>query len=100
MNIEANNAHPQQSIQDLTMLKIESTPNTKTRTPRETRNPLIDCSLILDAGSKRIKFLLNGYESTIESVYKQIKGDLPSGMSGCFSYKNKNYSRLQVNEVQ
>jgi hypothetical protein len=91
MNIEASNGHTQQPIQDLTMLKIEPTTTAKTRTPRETRNPLIDCSLILDAGSKRIKFLLNGYESTIESIYKQVKGDLPSGMAGCFQYKGKNF---------
>ncbi|MBW4607581.1 MAG: hypothetical protein KME22_10235 [Hassallia sp. WJT32-NPBG1] len=89
--MEASNGHTQQPIQDLTMLKIEPTTTAKTRTPRETRNPLIDCSLILDAGSKRIKFLLNGYESTIESIYKQVKGDLPSGMAGCFQYKGKNF---------
>lgn len=91
MNIEANGAHTQQPIQDLTMLQIEPNLNDKARKPKSYNNPLIDCSLILDAGSKRIKFLLNGYESTIESVYKEIKGDLPSGMSGCFQYKKKNY---------
>jgi hypothetical protein len=91
MNIEANSAHTQQPVQDLTMLQIEPNLNDKTRKPKSYNNPLIDCSLILDAGSKRIKFLLNGYESTIESVYKEIKGDLPSGMAGCFQYKKKNY---------
>ena len=91
MNIKTNGAQAQQPNQDLTMLQIEPTLKGKVSKPRESKNPLIDCSLILDAGSKRIKFLLNGYESTIESVYKEIKGDLPSGMSGCFQYKKKNY---------
>lgn len=91
MNIEANGAQTQQPISDLTLLQTEPKLNDKARKPKTYNNPIIDCSLILDAGSKRIKFLLNGYESTIESVYKEIKGDLPSGMSGCFQYKKKNY---------
>jgi len=91
MNIEANGAQTKQPLQDSAMLQIEQPINTKLSKPRDIKNPLIDCSIILDAGSKRIKFLLNGYESTIESVYKEIKGDLPSGMSGCFQYKKKNY---------
>jgi len=91
MNVQANGAQSQQPIQDLTVLQIVPPIKEKISKPRESKNPLIDCSLILDAGSKRIKFLLNGYESTVESVYKEIKGDLPSGMSGCFHYKKKNY---------
>lgn len=91
MNIEANSVQTQQPLEVTNTTTIQQTPLTKIKTPKTYNNPAIDCSLILDAGSKRIKFLLNGYESTIESVYKEIKGDLPSGMSGCFQYKKKNY---------
>lgn len=58
---------------------------------REYQNPITDVNLTLDAGSKRIKFILDGYETTIDSIYKEVKGDLPSGSAGCFRYKNKNY---------
>jgi hypothetical protein len=61
------------------------------KSKRNYQNPLIDVTLTLDAGSKRIKFLLDGYETTIDSVYKEVKADLPSGRAGCFRYKNKNY---------
>jgi hypothetical protein len=91
MNFEANGISTQQTSEAMNTTENQQTPLSKVKALKAYNNPLIDCSLILDAGSKRIKFLLNGYESTIESVYKEIKGDLPSGMSGCFSYKNKNY---------
>jgi hypothetical protein len=91
MNFEANGTSNQQTSEAMNTTEIQQPPLSKIKSPKTYNNPLIDCSLILDAGSKRIKFLLNGYESTIESVYKEIKGDLPSGMSGCFQYKKKNY---------
>ena len=91
MNFEANGISTQQTSEAMNTTENQQTPLSKVKALKAYNNPLIDCLLILDAGSKRIKFLLNGYESTIESVYKEIKGDLPSGMSGCFSYKNKNY---------
>lgn len=69
----------------------DTAPVAKKKTKRESKNPLTEVNLTLDAGSKRIKFILDGYETTIDSVYKQVKGDLPSGSSGCFTYKNKNY---------
>ena len=77
---------------DLEVLPVADTQQaTQKKTKRESKNPLIDANLTLDAGSKRIKFLLDGYETTIDSIYKQVKGDLPSGSAGCFSYKSKNY---------
>jgi hypothetical protein len=91
MNFEANGTSNQQTSEAMNTTEIQQTPLSKVKSPKAYNNPLIDCSLILDAGSKRIKFLLNGYESTIESVYKQVKGDLPSGMAGCFQYKGKNF---------
>ncbi len=91
MNITTNGTKSVQESQELEIGQLEMVPVKKERKPKDYKNPLVDCSLVLDAGSKRIKFLLNGYESTIESVYKEIKGDLPSGLSGCFRYKNKNY---------
>lgn len=91
MNIETNGTQATQTLQDFQTIKTDELPVKAVSKPKEYRNPPIDCSLILDAGSKFIKFLLNGYESTIESVYKEIKGDLPSGMAGCFQYKKKNY---------
>lgn len=64
---------------------------TKVKVKREYQNPPTPVNLILDAGSKRIKFLLNGFDTTIDSIYKEVKADLPSGRAGCFNYKNKNY---------
>ncbi|NJM20825.1 MAG: hypothetical protein HC874_24940 [Richelia sp. SL_2_1] len=70
---------------------LEIVPVKPVKPKRETKNPMTEVKLTLDAGSKRIKFLLDGYETTIDSVYKEVKGDLPSGSAGCFRYKNKNY---------
>lgn len=70
---------------------LEIVPVKSVKPKRETKNPMTEVKLTLDAGSKRIKFLLDGYETTIESIYKEVKGDLPSGRAGCFRYKNKNY---------
>lgn len=63
----------------------------RVRTTTTAQNPQINCNLILDAGSKRIKSVLNGQLSTIDSIYKEVKGDLPHGLMGCFRYKGKNY---------
>ncbi|MEM7727377.1 MAG: hypothetical protein AAF208_13565 [Cyanobacteria bacterium P01_A01_bin.45] len=77
---------------DLEVLPLTDTQTVAPKkTKRESKNPLTEVNLTLDAGSKRIKFLLDGYETTIDSVYKQVKGDLPSGSAGCFNYKDKNY---------
>jgi hypothetical protein len=91
MKTSTNGTKPTQDIQQFEI--VNSLPDTtdKKKKPRESKNPLIDCSMILDAGSKRIKCLLNNYPNTIDSIYKEVKGELPSGMAGCFRYKNKNY---------
>lgn len=81
-----SNGHTPTQVKDLNLI---SSP--KTKKSYTAQNPLIPVNLILDAGSKKIKFLLNGYETTIDSIYKEVKGDLPSGRAGCFQYKNKGY---------
>lgn len=84
-----------QVVEQAKDLKLEVTPTEKPqpkkRTKREPKNKKIEVSMTLDAGSKRIKLLLDGFETVVESIYKEVKGDLPSGSAGCFGYKNKNY---------
>lgn len=63
----------------------------KTKAKKPKPNTICHADVVLDAGSKRLKIMIDGFENSIESVYKEVKGDLPSGRAGCFSYKNKNY---------
>jgi hypothetical protein len=85
-----NGTRPTQELQQFQLVESEHQ-ITEKKKPRERQNPLIKCSMVLDAGSKQIKCLLNNYPNTIESIYKEVKGELPSGMAGCFRYKGKNY---------
>lgn len=64
---------------------------TKPKTPKVKPNAITYVDVVLDAGSHSNKSMIDGYENAFSSVFKEIKGDLPSGMAGCFSYKNKNY---------
>ena len=63
----------------------------KAKTSKPKPNAITYVDVVLDAGSHSNKSMIDGYENSFSSVFKEIKGDLPSGMAGCFSYKNKNY---------
>lgn len=67
------------------------TKKSKTKTSKPKPNAITYVDVVLDAGSHSNKSMIDGYENSFSSVFKEIKGDLPSGMAGCFSYKNKNY---------
>ncbi|WP_414588995.1 hypothetical protein [Scytonema sp. PCC 10023] len=92
MKTSNNGTKPTQDLQQFELVSSLPEDSDKKKKPRESKNPLINCSMVLDAGSKRIKSLLNNYPNTIDSIYKEVKGELPSGMAGCFRYKNKNYA--------
>ncbi|MEM7556700.1 MAG: hypothetical protein AAF378_21900 [Cyanobacteria bacterium P01_A01_bin.84] len=95
----------EQTTQQLTMIEtteqLESTATQTEQTPKVKKpksknskpksNAITYVNVILDAGSHSNKSMIDGYENSFSSVFKEIKGDLPSGMAGCFSYKNKNY---------
>jgi len=91
MKTSANGTKRKQDLQRFEIVGSLPEDSDKKKKPRESKNPLINCSMVLDAGSKRIKCLLNNYPNTIDSIYKEVKGELPSGMAGCFRYKSKNY---------
>lgn len=63
----------------------------KAKTSKPKPNAITYVDVVLDAGSHSNKSMIDGYENSFSSVFKEIKGDLPSGMAGCFTYKNKNY---------
>ncbi|MEM7555280.1 MAG: hypothetical protein AAF378_14490 [Cyanobacteria bacterium P01_A01_bin.84] len=93
----------EQTTQNLTMIetaeqletKTEETKQPKTKKVKAEQKPkpnaIAYVDVVLDAGSHSNKSMIDGYENSFASVFKEIKGDLPSGMAGCFSYKNKNY---------
>ncbi|AFY59255.1 hypothetical protein Riv7116_6943 (plasmid) [Rivularia sp. PCC 7116] len=64
---------------------------TKPKSPKVKPNAITYVDVVLDAGSHSNKSMIDGFENAFSSVFKEIKGDLPSGMAGCFSYKGKNY---------
>lgn len=71
----------------------EQLPQEKTpRKPTNKQNKAVPVSLDLDAGSSRAKFIINGWCGNYPSIFKEVSGELPSGISGCFSIGNKNYA--------
>lgn len=70
---------------------INSKKEKKTRTKKPRLNAIQTVDVVLDAGSHNTKTYINGYYRSFTSVFKQITTELPSGMAGCFSYKDKNY---------
>lgn len=81
------------SISDNTT--TESTPK-KLRKAHNLQNKYQTINLDLDAGSSQAKFVVNGWCGSYPSIAKEVSGDLPIGISGCFSIGNKNYAVGQV----
>lgn len=68
----------------------------KLRKPTNQQNKVVNVKLDLDAGSARGKFVVDGFCGSYPTVFKEVSGELPSGISGCFSIGNKNYAVGQV----
>ena len=67
------------------------------RKKRDTLNRITSINLDLDAGSANCKFVINGeYSDTFPTIYKEVLGELPLGISGCFSIGSRNYAVGQV----
>lgn len=90
---------------DLKSLEIISTSETqvtqpvskKPRKKYETQNKITVINLDLDAGSANCKFTINNeYTDTFPTIYKEVSGELPLGISGCFSIGSKNFAVGQV----
>ncbi|OUL23826.1 hypothetical protein BV378_20650 [Nostoc sp. RF31YmG] len=60
--------------------------------PSNRQNKPVVIKLDLDAGSSRAKFVVNGWCGSYPSVLKIVSGELPTGISGCFSIGSKNYA--------
>ena len=87
----ATNGHKITEASANEILLIE--PSKKKYHPRCTQNKQVSINLDLDAGSSRAKFVIDGRHSgSYPSVFKQVSGELPSGIAGCFSVGNKNYA--------
>lgn len=64
---------------------------------KESQNKIIHINLDLDAGSANCKFVIDSdYSDTFPTIYKEVIGELPLGISGCFSIGNKNFAVGQV----
>ncbi len=86
----ATNGHKTTESTANELLTVE--PTKKKYHPRCTQNKQIAINLDLDAGSSRAKFVINGWSGLYPSIFKQVSGELPSGIAGCFSIANKNYA--------
>jgi len=76
-------------------IKSEDLAIAKEKEPRkryESQNKQVSINLDLDAGSSRAKFVIDGWCGSYPSIFKQVSGELPSGIAGCFSVANKNYA--------
>jgi hypothetical protein len=79
-------------LEPITAKELESSNAKQSRKPATRQNKVIDIRLDLDAGSSRAKFVIDGWSGSYPSIFKEVSGDLPSGISGCFSIGNKNYA--------
>jgi hypothetical protein len=79
-------------LEPLTTKELESSTAKQSRKPATRQNKVTDIRLDLDAGSSRAKFVIDGWSGSYPSIFKEVSGDLPSGISGCFSIGNKNYA--------
>ena len=76
---------------------LEITPVKQPRKPANRLNKVNAISLDLDAGSANCKFVINNdYTDTFPTIYKEVSGELPLGISGCFSVGSKNFAVGQV----
>lgn len=66
-------------------------PKNKTRKKSDLNNAIQYINLTLDAGSHNCKAMIDGFYNSFASMYREVKGELPTGMAGVFSYKTKNY---------
>ncbi len=65
---------------------------TTQKIPANQQNAIATTTLDLDAGSLFLKSCIDGYlVPTIQSIYKEVKGDLPVGKAGTFTYKGRNF---------
>ena len=72
-------------------------PEKKKRKSPTNLNKVSHINLDLDAGSANCKFVIDGdYSDTYPTIYKEVLGELPLGISGCFSIGSKNYAVGQV----
>lgn len=69
----------------------------QSRKPANRQNKVSNLTLDLDAGSANCKFVINNdYTDTFPTIYKEVSGELPLGISGCFSIGSKNFAVGQV----
>lgn len=80
-----------------TELAIAQPISKKPRKKYDTQNKVHNLTLDLDAGSSNCKFVINNdYTDTFPTIYKEVNGELPLGISGCFSIGSKNFAVGQV----
>lgn len=80
-------------------LDSEATPSAvkKPRKKYESLNKIVPVNLDIDAGSANCKFVINNeYTDSFPTIYKEVSGELPLGISGCFSIGKQNYAVGQV----
>lgn len=69
----------------------------KPRKKYDSQNKVVAINLDLDAGNANCKFVINNdYTDTFPTIYKEVSGELPLGISGCFSIGSKNFAVGQV----
>jgi hypothetical protein len=83
-------------VEDSKMLELTEKPTKKSPKGGVVQNKAVSVDLDLDAGSSRCKFVVNGWAGSYPSVFKEVSGELPSGISGCFSLGSKNYAAGRV----
>jgi hypothetical protein len=88
--INTTNGHKTTELTATELLADE--PVKKKYHTRCTQNKQVAICLDLDAGSSRAKFVIDGWSGSYPSIFKQVSGELPSGIAGCFSIGNKNYA--------
>ena len=82
---------PPATAEEVTKTKTKTKPKTKKPRKRDDGNAWQYINLTLDAGSHKCKSLLNGFYTEFSTIFREIKGELPSGMAGTFKFGTKGY---------
>lgn len=86
--LEVKKSSDLENTQDATNASASKAP----RKPSNKHNKQVIVNLDLDAGSSRGKYCCNGYCDSYPGIFKEVVGELPTGITGTFSIGKKNYA--------
>lgn len=96
---ESTNGHVKSAIENLAVITAgnvelldQSDAKIPRKSPRKSRNTVIDVEVNIDAGARFVKATINGSFVHFPSVYRIVDEALPKNIPGCFTLDGINYA--------